>query len=201
MYIPNLSMLMWWWALYKMHMQTKIRRNYIKKKTVLVFKSLYMPDEEQNFCCLLFLTRNTDIFTYGFVNSHVSPLCWLYLLLMHLSFPLLKELFTPFHSGRTKGNGFKLEKGRLKLDVYSEGGEALAQLRREAVVPLPWRHTRPSWMGPWAVWAGGRQLYPWQRVGLSGLWTPFKHKMFYDSCCMNAEYAYYNWPNQLEKTV
>ena len=24
-------------------------------------------------------------------------------------------------------------------------------------VPNPWRCSRPGWMGPWAVWAGGRQ--------------------------------------------
>ena len=32
-----------------------------------------------------------------------------------------------------------------------EGGEALAQLPGEAVVPHPWRHSRPGWMGPWAA--------------------------------------------------
>ena len=35
--------------------------------------------------------------------------------------------------------------------LHSEGGEALAQLPREAVVPHPWRHSRPGWMGPWAA--------------------------------------------------
>ena len=32
-----------------------------------------------------------------------------------------------------------------------EGGEALPQLPREAVVPHPWRCSRPGWMGPWAA--------------------------------------------------
>jgi len=31
------------------------------------------------------------------------------------------------------------------------GGEALAQLPREAVVPHPWQCSRPGWMGPWAA--------------------------------------------------
>jgi len=32
-----------------------------------------------------------------------------------------------------------------------EGGEALAQLPREAVVPHPWSCSRPGWMGPQAA--------------------------------------------------
>jgi len=36
-------------------------------------------------------------------------------------------------------------------DFHSEGGEALAQLPREAVVPHPRRRSRPGWMGPWAA--------------------------------------------------
>jgi len=35
--------------------------------------------------------------------------------------------------------------------LYSKGGEALAQLPREAVGPHPWRRSRPGWMGPWAA--------------------------------------------------
>ena len=34
--------------------------------------------------------------------------------------------------------------------LLSEGGEALAQLPSEAVVPHPWRRSRSGWMGPWA---------------------------------------------------
>ena len=54
------------------------------------------------------------------------------------------------------GYGSKLKEERFRLDVRgeilsSEGGEALAQLPREAVVPHPWRHSRPGWMGPWAA--------------------------------------------------
>ena len=50
----------------------------------------------------------------------------------------------------------------------SEGGEALAQLPREAVVPHPWRHSRPGWMGPWAAeLVGGSPAYGtgWGWVG------------------------------------
>ena len=36
-------------------------------------------------------------------------------------------------------------------EIFSEGGEALAQLPREAVVPHPWRRSSPWWMGPWAA--------------------------------------------------
>jgi len=35
--------------------------------------------------------------------------------------------------------------------LYSESGEALAQLPREAVVPHPWRCSRPGWMEPRAA--------------------------------------------------
>jgi len=51
--------------------------------------------------------------------------------------------------------GFKLKEGRFRLDAgeisHSEGSEALAQLPREAVVPHPWRCSRPGWIGPWAA--------------------------------------------------
>lgn len=44
------------------------------------------------------------------------------------------------------------KKGRFRWDVgkkilYSES-ESLAQLPRDAVVPHPWRRSRPDWMGP-----------------------------------------------------
>jgi len=35
----------------------------------------------------------------------------------------------------------------------------------EAVVPHPWRHSRPGWMVPWAASAGGGKPCPWQWVG------------------------------------
>ena len=53
--------------------------------------------------------------------------------------------------------------------LYSEGSEAVV---REAVVPHPWRRSRPGWMGPWAAWADGGQPCPWQGLGPRGLWAP-----------------------------
>ena len=59
------------------------------------------------------------------------------------------------HRDRTRGNGFKMNYDGFKRDrrknFVSEGGEALAQLPREAVVPHPWRRSRPGWMGPRAA--------------------------------------------------
>jgi len=40
---------------------------------------------------------------------------------------------------------------RLEEILYSEGSEALAELHREAVVPHPWRRSRPGGLGPWAA--------------------------------------------------
>jgi len=59
-----------------------------------------------------------------------------------------------------------------------QGGEGLTQLPREAVVPHPWRRSRPGWMGPWAAWAGGGQPCPRQGLGKRGLWGPFQPKPF-----------------------
>ena len=44
-------------------------------------------------------------------------------------------------------------KGGMALNeiFHSEGSKALAHLPREAVVPHPWRRSRPGWMGPWAA--------------------------------------------------
>jgi len=39
----------------------------------------------------------------------------------------------------------------FRKKFFRKGGEELAQLPREAVVPHPWRHSKPGWMGPWAA--------------------------------------------------
>ena len=36
---------------------------------------------------------------------------------------------------------------------------------------MPWRHSRPGWMGPWTAWAGKWHLCPWQG---SWNWVGFK---------------------------
>jgi len=40
----------------------------------------------------------------------------------------------------------------LEETTYAKGGEVLAQLPREAVVPHPWRRSRPGWMGSLSSW-------------------------------------------------
>jgi len=54
-------------------------------------------------------------------------------------------------TGKRKGRWVRWEEEIL----HWQGGEVLAQLPREAVVPHPWRRSRPGFMGPWAAWAGG----------------------------------------------
>ena len=57
----------------------------------------------------------------------------------------------------------------------------LAQLPREAVVPHPWRHSRPGWMGPWAAeLLGGSPAHgrEWGWVGFEGPSSPF-YDFFY----------------------
>ena len=68
----------------------------------------------------------------------------------------ISQVFTWENSDRTRGNGFKQKEGRFRLDIRSknfqrEGGKAVAQLPREAVVPHPWSRSRPGWMGPWVA--------------------------------------------------
>ena len=54
-----------------------------------------------------------------------------------------KEHFIRTCSNRTRGNGFKPNKGRyLEEIIYYEGGEPLEQVR--LWMPPPWRHSRPG---------------------------------------------------------
>ena len=62
------------------------------------------------------------------------------------------------------GKGFRLDVEIL----YSESGEALTQQPREAVVPHPWRRSRPGWMGALGslIWWGA--ALPMAKAGGTG---------------------------------
>ena len=70
------------------------------------------------------------------------------------------QLFERVDNCRTRGNGFKLREGRLRLDVrgevlYYESGEVLEQLPREAVDALSLEMLKARLDGAaWAAWAG-----------------------------------------------
>ena len=69
------------------------------------------------------------------------------------------KLFTRVDNSRTRGNDYKVEEGRLRLDV--RGKFFTRRMVRcwnscpeRLWMPHPWRHSRPGWMGPWAAWSG-----------------------------------------------
>jgi len=63
------------------------------------------------------------------------------------------RLFSKIYCYKTRGNGFKLKEGKLRLDIrkevfYNKGSEALRQLAQMWWMPHPLRHSRSGWTGP-----------------------------------------------------
>jgi len=53
--------------------------------------------------------------------------------------------------------------------------------KEKLLIPHPWRHSRPGWMGLWATWSSGWQPAHNKGLELGGLQGPFQPKPFHDS--------------------
>jgi len=75
------------------------------------------------------------------------------------------QLFTWAYSKRTRGNGFKVQEGRFKLDAKKKFFTQRVVRRwhrpiEKLWMPHPWRWPRPGGMGLWAVRCGGGPQHP-----------------------------------------
>jgi len=71
------------------------------------------------------------------------------------------QLFVRVDNGRTRGNGFKLREGRLRLDNREKfSTKRVVRCWNSCPERLWMRHSRrcsrAGWMGPWAAWSGIR---------------------------------------------
>ena len=92
------------------------------------------------------------------------------------------QLFTRVDNSMTRGNGFKLNKGRYRLYIWGNFFTMIVvrcwhRLPERLWMPHPWRCSRPGWMGPWAVWSsikcGGWWPCLWHKgQNLMILWVP-----------------------------